>query len=76
MSIVSTGLDHDETPRAGRLTYTIDEAAALLGVGRNLAYEEAAKTGRIANVAVIKVGKRLLISRAALDRILDGSATA
>jgi excisionase family DNA binding protein len=50
-------------------TYRIEEAAALLGIGRNHAYE-AAKRGEIPS---IKIGKRILVPRAALDRILEGA---
>jgi excisionase family DNA binding protein len=56
----------DLSPR----TYRIEEAAQLLGVGRNQAYE-AAKRGQL---PVIKIGKRLLVPRAALDRMLSGEA--
>jgi len=49
-------------------TYTIEEAARLLGVGRNQAYE-AAKRGEI---PTIKIGKRLLVPRQSFDRILAG----
>ncbi len=54
-------------------TYSIEETAARLGIGRNQAYERA-KTGRIAGVAVIRVGKRMLVPKAPLDRVLDGEA--
>jgi excisionase family DNA binding protein len=37
------------------LTYTVEEAAELVGIGRNKAYE-AAKTGEI---PTIKIGKRI-----------------
>lgn len=49
-----------------RLTYTVEEAGRLLGVGRNQAYD-AAKRGE---VPTIRVGKRLLVPKAALDRLL------
>jgi excisionase family DNA binding protein len=55
----------DEPPR--RLTYTVDEAAKLLGLGRNHAYE-AAKSGELPS---IRIGKRILIPRAALERMLN-----
>jgi len=45
-------------------TLTIPEAAALLGVGRNLAYEVARDTGQLAGVNVIRLGRRLVIPRA------------
>lgn len=55
-------------------TLTIDEAAQVLGISRYLAYEQA-RTGKIAGVAVLKVGRRLLVPRAALDRVLAGEST-
>ena len=48
------------------LTYTVEEAAKLLRIGRNHAYE-AAKQGEI---PAIKIGRRVLVPRAALDRML------
>src|ERR1051326_396982 len=68
MSIQSTGLGKGE-----RKTYTVDEAAKLLGIGRNSAYAEI-KTGRLAGVSVIKVGSRLLLPKLALDRVLAGES--
>ncbi len=49
-----------------KLTLTIEEARGLLGIGRSAAYE-AARRGQI---PIIKIGKRLLVSRVALDRLL------
>jgi excisionase family DNA binding protein len=54
-----------------RQTYKIEEAAKLLGIGRNQAYE-AAKRG---DFPTIKIGKRLLVPKAALDRLVAGPAT-
>jgi excisionase family DNA binding protein len=54
-------------PDSDRKTYNVEEAGRLLGVGRNQAYE-AARRGEI---PTIKIGKRLLVPRAALDRMLD-----
>jgi excisionase family DNA binding protein len=50
-------------------TVKIDDAAKTLGISRNTAYE-AAKSGEL---PTIKIGKRLLVPKAALDRLL-GSA--
>jgi excisionase family DNA binding protein len=50
-----------------RLTLTIEETAKLLGIGRQLAYDKA-KTGEI---PVIKIGRRLLVPRCALERLLE-----
>jgi len=51
-------------------TLTITEAAELLGVGRNLAYEIATRDGELAGVPVIRVGRRLLIPSARLLAVL------
>ena len=51
----------------GRLTLTIEEAAKLLGIGRQLAYDKV-KTGEI---PVLKIGRRLLVPRAALEKLLN-----
>lgn len=53
-----------------RKTYKIGEAGQLLGIGRNQAYD-AAKRGEI---PTIKIGKRLLVPKEALDRLLRGEA--
>jgi len=50
----------------GKLTLSVEEAAKLLGIGRNLCYDRV-KTGEI---PVIKIGKRLLIPVAALEKLL------
>lgn len=50
-----------------RLTLTIEQTAALLGIGRQLAYEKA-RTGEI---PTIRLGKRLLVPRAALEKMLE-----
>ncbi|QKC91039.1 DNA-binding protein [Mesorhizobium sp. NZP2234] len=53
-----------------RQTITVAEAAQALGIGRNAGYD-AVRRGEI---PVIKIGKRLLVPKAALDRILKGEA--
>ncbi|RVC57681.1 helix-turn-helix domain-containing protein [Mesorhizobium sp.] len=58
------------TEQTIRATITIVEAAHRLGIGRNQAYE-AAKRGEIPS---IKIGKRLLVPKAALDKMLSGEA--
>jgi hypothetical protein len=63
--------DKQENP-VGRVsaTLTVPEAARLLGIGRNLAYEIASRDGEIAGVPVIRVGRRLLIPLARLLEVL------
>lgn len=53
-----------------RKTYTVPEAAKQLGIGRSAAYE-AARTGQI---PTIRIGKRILVPRAALERLLEDPA--
>ena len=53
-----------------RQTYTVDEAAELLGIGRNGAYE-GVKSGEIPS---IRIGKRILVPKVALDRLLARDA--
>jgi excisionase family DNA binding protein len=55
-----------------RQTYTIEEAARIIGIGRNSAFE-AAKRGEI---PVIRVGRRILVPRVALDRLLEARGKA
>ena len=53
----------------GAKTQTIEEAAKELGIGRNQAYA-AAKRGEI---PTIRIGKRILVLREPLRRLLGGS---
>lgn len=55
----------------GRLTYTVKEAATKLGISKNLAYD-LARRGELPGV--IRLGKRLLISAAQLERLLTGNS--
>jgi excisionase family DNA binding protein len=55
----------------GRLTLTIPEAAALLGIGKNQAYECA----RRGELPTIRMGHRILVPRASLARILESAET-
>jgi excisionase family DNA binding protein len=54
-----------------RLTVTVPEAARLLGVSRMSAYS-AVRTGEIPS---IRIGRRVLIARAALERLLGAVAS-
>ncbi len=53
-------------PSAGRLAYSIDEAARLTGLSRDLLYDEM----RRGNLAYVKVGRRRLITRHHLQQFL------
>lgn len=50
-----------------RQTYTVDEATAILGLSRNSLYA-AIRRGEL---PALRIGKRIVIPRAALERLLD-----
>ena len=50
-------------------TMKVEEAAALLGIGRQTAYDLAAQ-GRLPGV--IRLGRRLVVSRKVLEDVLSG----
>jgi excisionase family DNA binding protein len=58
----------DHTPV--RATMTVGAAAKILGIGRNQAYAAAAR----GELPVIRIGKRLLVRIAALERLIHGGA--
>jgi excisionase family DNA binding protein len=58
-----------ERPRHQRETLTVVEAAEILGISRSSAFQ-AASNGEL---PVIRIGKRLLVPRIALERMLDSS---
>ena len=55
-----------------RKTYTVHEAAEILGIGRTAAYD-AARRGEL---PCVRVGGRVLVPRAALARMLDAAGGA
>lgn len=54
-------------PVGDRLVYTVEEAAQLLGISRAFAYE-AVQRGEIPSM---RIGRRILVPKAALQRMLD-----
>lgn len=54
-----------------RLTLTVEEAARLLGISRALAYELVAR----GEVPSIRLGRRIVVPRRALDTMLDTATT-
>jgi excisionase family DNA binding protein len=63
---------HQIVAAVERKTLTVEEAARLIGIGRSAAYT-ACRTGEI---PTIKIGRRLVVPVAALERMLAGEATA
>ena len=51
-----------------RLTVTVEEAAKILGIGRNSTYQAVAR----GDIPAIRVGRRLLIPRVQIERLLSG----
>jgi excisionase family DNA binding protein len=60
-----------EPDPAKRLAYSIDEAARLTGLSRDLLYDEM----RRGNLAYLKVGRRRLITRHHLQQFLGDTAS-
>lgn len=58
--------------RAQRRSMTIPEAAAWIGISRSLAYEQAARNAF--PVPVVRIGRRMLVSRAAIEAAFPDSA--
>ena len=52
-------------------TLSVEETAKVLGIGRNSAYE-GVRTGEIPS---IRIGKRILVPRLALEQILKGAGS-
>ncbi len=50
-----------------RATLTVAEAAQVLGIGRSAAYA----ASRAGQIPVLRVGRRLLVPRAALEALLE-----
>jgi excisionase family DNA binding protein len=64
-----TGQKIVESPE--KLTITVPEAGRLLGIGQNSAYAAAAK----GEIPTLRIGGRLLVPRAALERLLHEVGT-
>ena len=56
---------------AERLAYSVDEAARLTGLSRDLLYDEM----RRGNLTYVKVGRRRLITRRHLQQFLDDASS-
>ncbi len=66
-STVATGA---VAPVEDRLVFTVEEAAQLLGISRSFAYE-AVQRGDIPSM---RIGRRILVPKAALERFLESSS--
>ena len=57
---------------SNRLTYTVEEAGKMAGLGRNTSYDAA----RRKEIPTIRIGRRLLVPRKRWDAILNGEGEA
>ena len=64
--------DKLETTPPPRRVVTLSEAAEILRISRGSAYEAAKRN----EIPTIRIGRRLLVPTAALERMLAGNATA
>jgi excisionase family DNA binding protein len=55
-----------------RRTVSVEEAGRILGISRGAAYAHA----NDGTIPIIRVGKRLLVPKAALERLLNGEQVA
>ena len=55
------------TEKTEAVTMSVPEAGRRLGIGRNAAYEAAAR----GEIPMIRIGRRMLVPRAAFDRMLE-----
>ena len=55
-----------------RATVTVTEAAQALGIGRNQCYEAVAR----GDIPAPRIGKRILVPKIALERLLAGGKAA
>jgi excisionase family DNA binding protein len=63
-------MNTEQSPGHPRVTLTIEEAAKLLGIGRGLAYQAAAR-GELPGV--LRIGHRLIVARAPLEAWLGAA---
>ncbi len=62
-----TVLRHVRSSSIERLTYTVPEAAALLGISRDLAYGLV----RVGKLRTVRLGRRIVVPKDALAELLD-----
>ena len=55
-----------------RVTFTVEEAAALLGISRNFAYS-LAREGKLPGA--LRLGGRIVVSRMLIEAVLSGQAS-
>jgi excisionase family DNA binding protein len=64
---MTLGVENTHDSHIERQTLTVEEAARVLGIGRSAAYLAA----RRGDLPVIRIGRRYVVPRLALERMLD-----
>jgi excisionase family DNA binding protein len=59
-------------PTSGTATYSVDEVAQLLGVNRLTVYQAIQR--QETPFPIVRIGRRIVIPRAAFNRVLEGEA--
>jgi len=62
----------DPSLTLGVYSHAIEEAAAVLGISRAIAYNAVSR----GEIPCIRIGRRILIPKVALERLLDGGGEA
>jgi excisionase family DNA binding protein len=70
LSAKALQLLRDAKRRNAPQTYSVDEVAEILGVSRPLAYEGCAR----GEIPCVRIGRRILVPRSALEAMLRGGA--
>ena len=71
-ALPSRAFGHAEVPLAERVALSVEEAGALLGISRDLAYDLVAR----GELPSIRLGRRLVVPRRALEEALNRSSDA
>jgi hypothetical protein len=61
-------LDRDDEPGA----YTIEEGRRILRIGRNVAYDEIKRTGALAGVPVLRIGRQYRLPGEKFRKVVRG----
>ena len=72
MIATATGSPPTSRPPEGRATLNVPEVARLLGIGRDAAYRAVAR----GEIPSLRVGRRILVPVAALERMLGATSEA
>ena len=60
--------DYEKQETTAKVVFTVEEVAKILRIGRSHAYQSIAR----GDIPVIRIGKRILISKVVLDKWLAG----